>query len=61
MWHAALCHTEMARELAVLWVAVSSTVESVLGYSPNDTFCVEVVGELVTKFEKLEERCSWLE
>jgi hypothetical protein len=51
----------MARELAVLWVAVSSTVESVLGYSPNDTFCVEVVGGLVTEFEKLEERCSWLE
>jgi hypothetical protein len=50
MRHAALHHTEMVRELAVLQVTVSSVVESALGHSPNDTFHVEVVGELVTKF-----------
>jgi hypothetical protein len=31
------------------------------GRSPNDTFHVEVVGELVAKFQKLEERRSQLE
>jgi hypothetical protein len=31
------------------WVVVSSTMESVLGHSPNNTFRMEVVGELVTK------------
>jgi hypothetical protein len=50
MRHAALHHTEMVRELAVLQVTVPSAVESALGHSPNDTFHVEVVGELVTKF-----------
>jgi hypothetical protein len=40
---------------------VSSTVESALGRSPNDTFHVEVVGELVVKFIKREERYSQLE
>jgi hypothetical protein len=37
----------MARELATLHVAVSSVMELLLGHSPNDTFHVEVVGELV--------------
>jgi hypothetical protein len=50
MWLAALHHTEMAREFAVLRAAVSSATELVLGRSPNDTFRVEVVGELATKF-----------
>jgi hypothetical protein len=47
---AALRHTEMAGELAVLCAAVSYAMESALGRSPNDPFCVEVVGELVAKF-----------
>jgi hypothetical protein len=33
----------------------------VLGCSPNDTFRLEVVGELVVKFRRLEEWHSWLE
>jgi hypothetical protein len=47
---AALRDTEMVRERATLWAAVSSTVESALGRSPNDTFCVEVVVEQVEEF-----------
>jgi hypothetical protein len=58
---ATLCHTEMVGELAALRAAVSSAVESVLGGSPNDTFHMEVVGELVAKFQKLDERSSQLE
>jgi hypothetical protein len=53
-----LCHTKMARELVVLRVVVSSVVESVLGCSRSDTFCVEVVGELATEFQKMEDRRS---
>jgi hypothetical protein len=56
MWIAALHHTKMVEELAVLWAAVSSTVELALGRSPVETFRVEVVGELVDEFGKLEER-----
>jgi hypothetical protein len=58
---AAFRHTEMVGELALLQAAVSSTVESALEHSPNDTFHVEVVGELVVKFIKREERHSRLE
>jgi hypothetical protein len=47
---AALHQTEMAGELAAFQVAVSTTVESVLGRLPNDTFRVEVVSELATEF-----------
>jgi hypothetical protein len=54
----ALHHTEMARELAMFWVAVSSAVESVLGCSPSDTSHTEVVGELAAKFQKEEDQCS---
>jgi hypothetical protein len=57
----ALHHTEMVRELAAFWAVVSSTTESTLGCSPNDTFHVEIVGELVATFQKLEEQRSWLE
>jgi hypothetical protein len=32
-----------------------------LGRSPNETFWVEVLGELVAKFRKQEEWCLWLE
>jgi hypothetical protein len=56
----ALCHTEMAGELATLWMVVSSIMESVLGHLPDETFPVEVVGELVTEFQRLEKRRSWL-
>jgi hypothetical protein len=52
---AALHHTEMAQELATLWTVVSSIVEFMLGCSPDETFWVEVVDELVAEFWKLEE------
>jgi hypothetical protein len=35
---------------------VSSTAELALGHSPNDSFRMKVVAELVTKLYKLEER-----
>jgi hypothetical protein len=57
----ALHHTEMVRELATLRLAVSCTVELVLGRSPGETSRVEVENELVAKFQRLEELCSWLE
>jgi hypothetical protein len=47
---AALCHTEMAGELAMLQAVVSIVVESVLGRSANDTFHVEIVSELAAEF-----------
>jgi hypothetical protein len=47
-----LCHTEMAGELAALHAAVSSTMEFTLGRSPNGTFRVEIVDELVAKFQR---------
>jgi hypothetical protein len=47
---AALCHTEIVREHASFWVAVSSTTESVLGHSPSNTAHAAVVGELVVEF-----------
>jgi hypothetical protein len=50
MWIATLCHTEMVRELATLRSAVTSTMKFVLGRSPDKTFRVEVVDELVAKF-----------
>jgi hypothetical protein len=46
----ALCHTEMAEELATIWAAVSSAVVFTLECSPNETFWVGVVDELVVKF-----------
>jgi hypothetical protein len=51
----------MARELAALLAVVTTTVESLLGSSPSDTFHVEVVSELGTEFQKAEDRRSWLE
>jgi hypothetical protein len=48
-------HTDTVGELAMLQAAVSSTTESVLGRSPNEIFCVEVVGELVVKLSRLNE------
>jgi hypothetical protein len=49
---ASLCHTEIARELATLRAAVSSATEFELGRSPNKSFRVEVVDELIAKFQK---------
>jgi hypothetical protein len=49
---ATLCYTEMARELAALRTAVSSTAEFTLGHSPNDTFLVEVVDELIAELQR---------
>jgi hypothetical protein len=40
---------------------VSSVVESTLGRSPKEIFHVEVVGELIAEFQRLEEQRSWLE
>jgi hypothetical protein len=54
-------YTKMARELAALRAAVSSTVEFVLGHSLDETLRMKVVDELVAEFWKLEERCSRLE
>jgi hypothetical protein len=45
----------MGGELAALRAAVSSAVELALGRSPNETICMEVVGEVVAGFQKLEE------
>jgi hypothetical protein len=61
MWLAALHHTEMAGELAALQVAASFAAESVLGHLPSDTFRVDVLGELATEFQKMEEWWSRLE
>jgi hypothetical protein len=47
---AALGHIKMAKELATLRAAVCSIVELALRRSPDETFRVEVVGELVAKF-----------
>jgi hypothetical protein len=57
----ALHQIDMARELASLQAAVSSITELTLRRSPNETFQVEVVGDLVVKFWMLEERYSRLE
>jgi hypothetical protein len=60
MQASALHHTGVVGELTVLRVAMSSTVELVLGRSPGQTSRVEVVSKLTAKFRKLEELCSWL-
>jgi hypothetical protein len=52
---AALRHTKMGGELAALRVVVSSTVESMLRRLPDETFWLELVGEQVAKFRRLEE------
>jgi hypothetical protein len=40
-------HMKIVGEPATLWAVVSSIVQSTLECSPNDTFRVKVVGELV--------------
>jgi hypothetical protein len=56
----ALCHTKMVGDLTPFRAVVSSTVELVLGRLLGETSRVEVVNELVTKFQRLEELCSRL-
>jgi hypothetical protein len=58
---AAILHIEMAWDLAALWAVVTSSMELVLGHSPDETFWVEIMDELVAQFRKLEEMRSWLE
>jgi hypothetical protein len=58
---ATVCHTKMDGEHAALRVWVSFAVKSVLGRSLRDIFRVEVMGELAAKFQKMEDRCSWLQ
>jgi hypothetical protein len=36
-------------------------MELVFWCSPSNTFRVEVVSELAAEFQKMEDRCSWLE
>jgi cell division GTPase FtsZ len=55
IWIADLRHAEMAEELAMLWVAVSSIAEFMLGCSPNETISVEIVVELIAEFRRQEE------
>jgi hypothetical protein len=51
----------MVRDLVVLRAVVSSAVKLALGHSPDEIYCVEVVGMLVARFKRLEEQCSRLE
>jgi hypothetical protein len=57
----AICHIEMAEELAALQTAVTSATELMLGRSPDENFWVEIVDELIAQSHKLEELCLWLE
>jgi hypothetical protein len=57
---AALCHTEMAEELAVLRATASSTAEFTLGRSHNEAFQVEIVDEVVAEFRRQVEWRSCL-
>jgi hypothetical protein len=61
MWITALCHSEMAKQLAVHWAAMSSTAEFMLRRLLTEAFQVEVVEEQVAEFQKQEKRCSCLE
>jgi hypothetical protein len=49
---AALHHNEMLEEFAALRAAVSSIVKFALRHSPNDTFQVEGVDELIAECQK---------
>jgi hypothetical protein len=55
---AALCHARVVEELTVLWMAVSSTTELVLGLSHGEASRVEVMNELTANFQKLEQLFS---
>jgi hypothetical protein len=51
----------VAEEPAAFWDVVSSATELMLGHSPGNTACAEVVSELVVKFQKVEMHHSKLE
>jgi hypothetical protein len=55
------CHPKVVGELATLRAVVSFVAELVLGNSPDETFWVEVMDELVAEFRRLEELCLRLE
>jgi hypothetical protein len=50
MWFASSYHTEMALRLGALWVAVSSTVQFMLGHSPTKAFQAVIVREMLARF-----------
>jgi hypothetical protein len=47
---AIICHTEMVRQLNVLWTAMSSATQSMLVRSPTKAFRTDVVDEMLTEF-----------
>jgi hypothetical protein len=47
--------------LSTLWAAVSSAAQSVLGHLPVEVFQVDVVGEMVVKYQEQMERWLYLE
>jgi hypothetical protein len=55
---ATLRHTEMVEQFVTFQALLTSAAVSMLGCSPSDTSRVELVGELVTKFQKVEGRRS---
>jgi hypothetical protein len=61
LWITALCHSDMAKQLAVHWAAVSFAAEFMLKCLLTEAFQVEVVEEQVAEFQKQEKRCSCLE
>jgi hypothetical protein len=61
MWATALRHAGVVRELTMLRAVVSSAIELVLGCSPDETTWVDVMNELTTNFQRLEQLCSRLE
>jgi hypothetical protein len=50
MWFASSYHTEMALRLGALWVAVSSTIQFMLGHSPTKAFQADIVREMLARF-----------
>jgi hypothetical protein len=53
MWLVVLRHTKIAGELVAPQAAVSSIMDSVLGRLPDDTFRMEVGGELAAEFQNM--------
>jgi hypothetical protein len=56
----ALHHAGLVGQLTTLREVMFSTTVMVLGRSPSGTSRVEVMNELTTKFQELEELCSWI-
>jgi hypothetical protein len=53
-----LHHAVVVRELTMLQATVSSATELVLGRLLGEASRVEVMNELIAKFQELEELCS---